>query len=163
MKYYLSLGSNLGDRRLQLVRAIHFLEGIGRIDRISSVYETSPVGMEPDEGNFFNLVLSLDTGLRPRDLLARIKCFEKERGRSHSTSGYRSRPIDIDILLSGNRIINEEDLVIPHPRMPVRAFVMVPLCEIAPECTHPLLKKKMVDILKEMASDERIEKSPEQI
>jgi 2-amino-4-hydroxy-6-hydroxymethyldihydropteridine diphosphokinase len=159
MKYYLSLGSNLGDRRTHLRRALSFLGEVGTIGEISSVYETSPVEMEPGAGFFLNLVLSMDTGLLPRDLLARIKDFERKQGRDLSPGSPRSRPIDIDILLWGHRIIDEGDLRIPHPRLAERAFVLVPLCEIVPELVHPRLKRKMIDILGQLSGDERVIKS----
>lgn len=134
------------------------MESIGKIVDISSIYETSPVGMKPGTGTFLNLALALETNIQPHDMLLRIKRFEKEMGRENRGGSDRSRTIDIDILLSGHLIVSEKDLIIPHPRMTERAFVLVPLNEIAPEVIHPVLKKKMINILKELHSSENVDK-----
>jgi len=154
MIYYLSLGSNIGDKTANLQKTIGFLEGIGDILKVSSIYETEPVGMDTTEEveNFYNLVLSIDTTLSPVPLLKEIKEFEKHMGRDIAHSHNLPRVIDIDILLAGDRIVNTRDLVIPHKEMTKRAFVLIPLNEIAPEVIHPVLKKPVKEILANLHS-----------
>jgi len=156
MNYYLALGSNMGDRRFNIRRAIDFLKTVGTVSAVSSVYETEPVGMTENAGNFYNLVLSLQCNLAPEDLLKSVKAFEKQMGRDIADSHYKPRVIDIDILLAGNRIITTESMAIPHKEMHKRGFVLVPLNEIAPEAIHPVLNKKIKDLLSNLNTGERI-------
>ena len=153
MIYYLGLGSNLGDRRLNIRKAIDFLKTEGVVSAISSVYETEPVGMTGEAENFYNLVLSLQCNLPPEDLLKTVKTFEKEMGRDISDSHYKPRIIDIDILLAGNRIITMESITVPHKEMHKRGFVLVPLNEIAPDVNHPVLNKKIKELLSSFLSN----------
>jgi 2-amino-4-hydroxy-6-hydroxymethyldihydropteridine diphosphokinase len=129
---FLSLGSNLGERRENLRRAITALEECGRIEvrRVSRVYETAPIGVthQPD---FFNLAAEIETDLTARELLVRLKDIERDLGREPGLR-WGARLIDIDILLLGEEEITEADLTIPHPRMLERAFVMAPLAELQP-------------------------------
>ena len=104
-EYYLSLGSNLGDRGANLQKAVSFLKKVGRILKVSAIYETAPVDMEPGTGHFYNLVLCAVSRLAPLQLLGRIKEFEKSMGRDISNSHKRPRVIDIDILLAGDLIL----------------------------------------------------------
>ena len=152
MIYYLSLGTNQGDKTANINKAIDFLRGIGDIEKVSSLYETEPVGMEAGTENFYNLVLSIQipSSLSPFDLLREIKEFERQMGRDINHSHYLPRTIDIDILLAGEQVINTEELVIPHQEMTKRAFVLIPLNEIAPEVVHPLLKKPIKEILEQL-------------
>ncbi|MGD2086706.1 MAG: 2-amino-4-hydroxy-6-hydroxymethyldihydropteridine diphosphokinase [Candidatus Aminicenantes bacterium] len=149
MIYYLSLGTNQGDKTANINKAIDFLRGIGDIEKVSFLYETEPVGMEAGTENFYNLVLCMQipSSLSPFDLLREIKEFERRMGRDIAHSHNQPRTIDIDILLAGDQVINTEKLVIPHQEMPKRAFVLVPLHEIAPEVVHPVLKKPVKEIL----------------
>lgn len=156
MHYYLALGSNMGDRLLNIRKAIDFLKTVGAVSAVSSVYETEPVGMTENAGNFYNLVLSLQCNLSPEDLLKTVKTFEKQMGRDISGSHYKPRIIDIDILLAENRIITTESMAIPHKEMHKRGFVLVPLNEIAPEAIHPLLNKKIKELLSNLNTGERI-------
>jgi 2-amino-4-hydroxy-6-hydroxymethyldihydropteridine diphosphokinase len=146
---YLSLGSNQGDKISYINKAIDFLQGIGDIEEVSSLYETEPVEMEAGTENFYNLVLGIQipSSLLPVDLLLEIKEFEKRMGRDIAHSHNLPRSIDIDILLAGEQVINSEELVIPHQEMTKRAFVLIPLNEIAPEVVHPVLKKPIKEIL----------------
>jgi 2-amino-4-hydroxy-6-hydroxymethyldihydropteridine diphosphokinase len=130
---YIGLGSNLGDKAADLRNAIQLLgESNGcSVVRVSSLYVTRPVGVE-DQPEFFNAVLELRTCLEPPDLLKACLEVERKIGRTR-TIRWGPRVIDVDILLYGNASVNAEDLVIPHPRLLERAFVLIPLAEIAPE------------------------------
>lgn len=132
---YLSLGSNLGNRRQLLQAAIALLgERVGTVDRISSFIETAPWGFE-SEHQFLNACVSVITKMTPREVLEATKQIERELGRTQKSTGgqYADRPIDIDILLFDDTQVNEPDLVIPHPHMEERDFVMIPLQEIRPK------------------------------
>ena len=159
MVYYLSLGSNMGDRAANIKKAIDFLRGTGDVLKISSIYETEPQGMAPGAGYFYNLVIGFQTSLSPHDLLEEIKQCEKQMGRDMTDSHNQPRPIDIDILLAGNQVVSGENLVIPHKQMHKRAFVLVPLNEIAPQVVHPVLKKTVKEILSELQSTEIVSKN----
>jgi 2-amino-4-hydroxy-6-hydroxymethyldihydropteridine diphosphokinase len=158
MKYYLSLGSNLGNKKKNLFRAIIFLKKIGKINNISSIYKTSPVKMPEKTEAFFNLVLELETDYTPEKLLSIIKQFEKKNGRKTQKCSYESRIIDIDILLSDMTVVKRKELVIPHPEMANRAFVLIPLNEIAPDLIHPTLNVSIRGILTNLKTSETVAK-----
>jgi 2-amino-4-hydroxy-6-hydroxymethyldihydropteridine diphosphokinase len=146
MRYYLSLGSNRGDRRRNLRGALAALEESGvRVDRVSSVYRTEPVDFAAQPW-FYNLAATAETPLRPRELLDLIQRIERKMGRVRTR---RSGPrlIDIDILLAGKRIIRTPRLRVPHPRLEKRKFVLVPLAEIAPAAVHPVFRKRISSLL----------------
>lgn len=129
---YLSLGSNLGDKHHNLHEAIRLLgERVGEVGEVSSFIETEPWGFS-SRNTFLNACVKLTTSLSPRALLAETQLIERELGRKRKSTGgeYHDRLIDIDILLYGDITVNEPDLVIPHPLMHERDFVMVPLKEI---------------------------------
>ncbi|MBE3567259.1 MAG: GTP cyclohydrolase I FolE2 [Thermogemmatispora sp.] len=132
---YLALGSNVGDRRANLAAALQRLREVVEISRVSSVYETEPVGYA-EQPRFFNMVCAGRTALSAEQLLAYAKTIETALGR-RPTVRNGPRPIDIDILLYDDLQMHEEHLTIPHPRMTERAFVLVPLAEIAPELIDP--------------------------
>ena len=134
---FLGLGSNLGDRRANLRRALHALEAAGavRITAVSPVYETPPWGMT-EQPVFLNLCAAGRTDLPPRDLLQMIKRIEREVGREPAVR-WGPRHIDVDILFYEDAIVDEDDLQIPHPGVPERAFVLAPLAAIAPDARHP--------------------------
>ena len=146
---YLGLGSNLGDRQDNLDKALDFLAQRVQIDQVSSVYDTEPVG-PIDQPRFLNLVCRAYTTLAPMELLNLAKGIESNLGR---VFGERNapRPIDIDILLYGDRVIETPKLVIPHPRLGERAFVLIPLAEIAPDLVHPVNGKTIDDMLKDIS------------
>jgi 2-amino-4-hydroxy-6-hydroxymethyldihydropteridine diphosphokinase len=158
MIYYLSLGSNQGDKTANINKAIDFLQGIGDIQELSSLYKTEPVGMETEAENFYNLVLCMQIPslLSPVDLLREIKEFERRMGRDIAHSHNLPRIIDIDILLAGDRVINTEELVVPHQEMTKRAFVLIPLHEIAPGVVHPVLKKPVNEILHQLPAKNKM-------
>lgn len=147
MRYFLSLGSNLGDRAKNLAKAISLLEKQGvKVMQASSLYETEPVDF-PDQPWFFNQVIEVETDRKPSDFLNLVKKAESKIGRKTlKTKG--PRIIDIDILLAEQVVIQKDELVIPHPRMETRNFVLVPLKEISPETIHPILKVKIEDLWK---------------
>jgi len=148
VEVYLALGANLGDRMGSIASAVERLSGKVAIRKLSSVYETEPFYFK-DQPMFLNAVLSGMTGLDPFELLSFLKGIESDMGRQTS---FRNAPrtIDIDILFYGDRIIETLELTIPHPRIAERAFVLVPLAEIAPGLVHPQSQKKVSDMLAEV-------------
>ena len=144
---YVSLGSNLGDRLQYLKGAIGRIEEAEKISikKLSSVYETQPVGYE-NQGWFLNLVLEVETSLDPLSLLDHLLSIEDQLGRKREEK-WGPRSIDVDILLYNNQVVDSERLTIPHPRMHKRKFVLILLAQIAPQLLHPLLKKSMSELI----------------
>lgn len=136
---YLSLGSNIGNRRKNLENAIFELnENNIELIKLSSFYETEPIG--PKQRNFYNIVGKFKTSLKPFDLLKTVKQIEQKLGRT-KTYHWGPRVIDIDILFYGKQIIKTKNLVIPHKEIINRKFVLVPMREIAPKFVHPIYHK----------------------
>ena len=132
---YFGLGSNLGDRAAHLQFAVDGLAAeVGRLVAISPIYETEPVG-GPSQPDFLNAVVAVETALPARELLRVAKELEAAAGREPPEAGTRwgPRPLDIDILMIGDEQVDEPDLVVPHPRIHQRAFVLAPLADVAPE------------------------------
>lgn len=142
---YLGLGSNLGDRDRYIAEAKAAITLLGTTTKESSLYDTAPQG-RINQPNFLNCVLELQTTLSPRDLLNAILRIENNLGRVR-TMLLGPRVIDIDILFYDNQIISEKNLTIPHPNLHKRAFVLIPLLEIAPELKHPLSHKTVAEML----------------
>jgi 2-amino-4-hydroxy-6-hydroxymethyldihydropteridine diphosphokinase len=151
---YLSLGSNLGDRAANLREALTQLEAAGRLLAVSAFYETQPVDL-PDQPWFLNCVVAIETGKTPRELLNFALQIEAAMGRLRLREK-GSRKIDIDVVLFGDRIVDEPGLKIPHPAMHQRRFVLEPLVEIAPEVSHPELKKTARELLAELAEGQTV-------
>jgi 2-amino-4-hydroxy-6-hydroxymethyldihydropteridine diphosphokinase len=143
---YLALGTNLGDRMENLRRAIAALPPTVRVTALSSVYETPPWGYT-DQPAFLNMALAGETESEPLALISFLKKLETDLGREKT---FRNGPrlIDMDILFYDNLVFDQSDLVIPHPRLHERAFVLVPLNDIAPELVHPVLNRTVRDLLK---------------
>ena len=155
----LSLGSNLGPRETYLRKALQALDKeLGSLVKCSSFYETLPWGFSSDS-LFLNAAACFDTLLSPEEVLAVTQQIEKSLGRKEKSrqGQYADRCIDIDILLYDDRVIETPDMILPHPHMAERMFVLEPLAEIMPHLLHPLLKKTILQLKEELA--ERSERS----
>ena len=150
---YLGLGSNIGDRQENLDKALNFLSQRLRMGKISSVYDTEPVG-NTEQPRFLNLVCQAYTRLAPAGLLSLAKGIESKLGRTGKSNAPRT--IDIDILLYDEQVIETPELVIPHPKMTERAFVLVPLDEIAPDLVHPVSGKTVKELLQSVTEKQGV-------
>ena len=144
---YLGLGTNVGNKRGNLVTAAALLaERVGDVLALSGFYETEPWGFE-SENFFLNAAVKLKTSFPPLELLQITQQIEKELGRAEKSNGvYHDRIIDIDILLYDDEVLQIPGLTLPHPLMHERKFVMEPLAEIAPFVVHPVLKERIIDL-----------------
>ena len=149
-KVYFSLGSNQGDRLVILVKATKLIDIlIGRVLLYSPVVESESWGFEA-ETNFYNQVIMVETEHTPQQILAGILEIENILGRKRSGNGYESRSIDIDILFYDDKQINEDKLVIPHPLLHMREFVLEPLHTIAPDFIHPVFNTTISNLLSQL-------------
>lgn len=148
----LGLGSNLGDRDANLVAALDRLEEENAlcVVAMSKVRTTAPVG-GPPQPDYRNAAALADTHLPPRKLLAAMQRAEERVGRRPGGERWGPRAVDVDLLLYGDEVVDEPDLVVPHPRMAERRFVLEPAAEIAPEMVHPVLGKTVRELLESLA------------
>ncbi len=144
---YVGLGSNLGDREALVFQAIAMLGALSQINvvRRAGIYETEPVGRQ-DQPWFVNTVVEIETSLGPETLLTQTQEIETRLGRQRRAQ-WGPREIDLDILLYGDRVMNTSQLTLPHPELHRRRFVLVPLCELAPDLIHPVLKRPLRELL----------------
>lgn len=153
---YLGLGSNVGDRRLQLQSAVEALPGHGvRVVASSSTYDTDPVGEVLDQPDFLNACVRIETELAPEDLLDACKAVERDQGRDLEGRRHGPRPIDVDLLLLGQTAYRSERLSLPHEQVTSRRFVLVPLLELDLELTTPD-GTRLQDALAALSPDEGV-------
>ena len=145
---WIGLGTNQGDRENNLFQARNLLDPEVKVLEISPIYQTEPWGFK-DQPDFLNQVIKAETALTPSDLLKKLKQIERDLGREET---FRNGPrlIDLDILFYDQMIIDLEDLKIPHPRIPERGFVLVPLADLAPDLISPKSGKSITEMLKEI-------------
>ena len=153
---YLGLGSNLGRREENLTQALISLSQKVNLEQVSSIYETEPVGYK-EQPFFLNLVCRITTNLHPEGLLHLAKDIENSMGRVASFPN-APRPIDIDVLFYDDKTVETQTLTIPHPRLADRAFVLIPLVEIAPDLVHPGLDKSIAELLKSVKGQDEVQK-----
>jgi len=157
-KVFLGIGGNIGNKHDNFIKVYNIIKNeIGEITKSSSVYETPPWGFEAKE-NFWNQVLLIETEYSPDKLLQKIHDIENNFGRKRGSEKYNSREMDIDILYFDEVIIETESLKIPHPHIPHRLFVIVPLAEIAPDFIHPQLRLTSLEMLKNCSDSSVIKK-----
>lgn len=147
---YIGLGGNLGDREETIRQALRLLgdDGAVEVTRVSDLQETAPLG-QMDQPNYLNGVAEVRTALKPRELLRRLKATEAALGRQPA-SKWQARPIDLDLLLYGPEIISDSGLVVPHPELHMRSFVLDGLCQLNPELAHPVLKEPMSELTRRL-------------
>ncbi len=156
MQVYLGLGSNLGDRQANLARALKLLGERLHIELVSSLYETEPVDYI-EQPLFLNAICRAQTELGPMQLLSLVKGIEASLGRVPSFPN-APRPIDIDIIFYGDLIMETPELTIPHPRLEERAFVLIPLLEVAPDLRHPVSGEHIKDLAARVGGREGVKK-----
>jgi 2-amino-4-hydroxy-6-hydroxymethyldihydropteridine diphosphokinase len=158
IRLYILLGGNLGDKQKVFSEARALLnEQVGKITTQSAVYETEPWGFESAD-YFWNQVIEIATALSVEEVLLQTQQIELQLGRIRKVAQYDSRIIDIDILFYGDQVIKSANLVVPHPRIQERKFVLVPLHEIAPELMHPVFHKNIRQLLEECPDPLKVER-----
>lgn len=153
---YVGLGSNLGDRAGNLLLAVRgLMEASFVIHKLSAIYETEPVGVE-GHGNFLNMAAEIHlNNITPSQMMARMLRIEYLLGRKHKSLA-QPRTVDLDLLLFDNYQCDTEFLTLPHPKMHLRRFVLIPMTEIAPHAVHPILQKDMQELLKTCEDDSKV-------
>ncbi len=154
--YYIALGSNLGDRYAHLQSAVDYcFSELGTIDKLSRIYECEAQGFVGP--TFYNACLSLRSKLEPQQVLDKLLSFELQEGRKRNPSEYSSRSIDLDIILVDDLIVKNKNLIIPHPKMHLRDFVLRPLSDIAPDLNHPKTKCDINELLSKLTETNKLE------
>ncbi len=152
-KIYLSIGSNKGNRYSFIKEALRLIrKDIGKVILMSKIYETKSWGFQSDD--FLNICIMIKSDLLPSELLNKLKNIEDKIGRIRNSTKILAREIDIDILFYSDKIVNNEDLIIPHPRLHLRNFVLYPLNDIASDFIHPILLKTIYELLEECGDDD---------
>ncbi|MGQ3012310.1 MAG: 2-amino-4-hydroxy-6-hydroxymethyldihydropteridine diphosphokinase [Flavobacteriales bacterium] len=160
MRYLVLAGGNIGDTRQLIGDAFSRMEQLGTIIRRSAFYRSEPWGFESDQ-SFINAAVLLESALAPEDLLQELLLLEKTAGRVRSGNmGYTSRTLDLDMLFAGNLVYSSKALEVPHPRMHIRKFALLPAAEILPDLMHPVFKKKLDDLLHECPDTSAVEQLP---
>ena len=152
-KIYLSIGSNKGNRYSFIKEALRLIrKDIGKVILMSKIYETKSWGFHSDD--FLNICIMIKSDLLPAELLNKLKNIEHKIGRIGNSNEISAREIDIDILFYSDKILDHKDLIIPHPRLHLRNFVLYPLNDIASEFIHPILLKPINELLEECEDDD---------
>jgi 2-amino-4-hydroxy-6-hydroxymethyldihydropteridine diphosphokinase len=154
---YIGLGANLGQRERTLREAVRRIARLGTITAVSSLYETEPVGFR-EQPSFLNAVVALETELTPVELMRELLAIERSMGRQRT---FRNAPrtLDLDMLLLDGIVVETPGLTLPHPRMDERAFVLVPLAEIAPDLVHPVQRQTVSELLDELPDASGVRRS----
>ena len=155
-KVFISIGSNLGDRKTNCKRALEAMAEFSNVVKVSSLYETEPVGNE-NQPDFINLAVEISTDLSPHELLKHLNEIEGRLGRIRSEK-WGPRTIDLDIIFYGEVILNDNDLIIPHPEAHERQFVLEPICEIDSELIYPGLGIPVYDVLRKLKTNKKVVK-----
>lgn len=157
---HILFGSNMGDKNEIFAQACLFINNrCGRIVAVSSAYESEPWGFEAEEW-FMNRLISVETELKPEEMMQQLLGIEAELGRVRhpETDGYTSRTADLDILYYGSRIVVTGSLVVPHPRLHQRRFALLPLCEMVPQFVHPAFKLTQTELLERCPDTSEVRK-----
>ena len=157
---YVAIGSNLGDRELNLLMAVAELGKIAgcKVTALSNFYETTPVGMPAGTPSFYNAVARLNVTIDPAVLLAELQRIERERFGRRVSAQPESRKMDLDILFYDQLVLEDENLTVPHPRLSQRRFVLTPLAEIAPQLRHPVSGLTVTELLNALESEETVKR-----
>jgi 2-amino-4-hydroxy-6-hydroxymethyldihydropteridine diphosphokinase len=164
MRAGIALGSNLGDRMAHLLEAWQAVRELTHLSApyfCSRIYETEPIGTDPDAGAFLNAVVEVNYDGRPSSLLDGLQQIEARLGRPSKRPRNAPRPIDLDILYVGNLVLANQEIVIPHPRLHLRRFVLQPLSEIRPELILPGQQRSVADLLAHLADSARVDLCPD--
>jgi 2-amino-4-hydroxy-6-hydroxymethyldihydropteridine diphosphokinase len=145
---YIGLGSNLGDRSKNLSGAVERLSSVGTVTAVSSIYETKPWGVEGYQPRYLNQAAAVDTSMDALDVVTELLSIEYSLGRAREEKN-ASRTLDLDLLLHGDSVMKASGVTVPHPRLHERAFVLIPLVEIAPDIVHPILDRSIAELAAE--------------